>query len=409
MPTPTGRPTSCGSRWSTRSPSAPRATRGTSPARCCSWPRRRPRTSPAPCSPSTAVPGPGGSGCGRTSTRSAPVSAADGDVPIIETRDVTRHFSVRHGPVGRGRATLKAVDGVSLAIRRGETLALVGETGSGKTTFGRLLLGLYKPTGGDILFRGASMLDPRGETARSARRHIQGVFQDPYSSLNPTMTVGQSLTEVLKVHKIVDRKERGQTVSELMRTVGLSPAQAARRPQAFSGGERQRIGIARALAARPEVIIADEPLSALDVSIQAQVLNLLIDLQEQQRLTYLFVTHDLDVAKHISQRTAVMYLGRVVEYAPTAEIFAEPLHPYTQALVKAAPRVTTQRKTIKPALTGDIPNAIERPSGCHFHPRCPFAMPVCRVREPALIQLPDHRTVTCHLHDPAMQSAATTA
>ncbi len=229
------------------------------------------------------------------------------------------------------------------------------------------------------------MLDPRSDTAQNARRHIQGVFQDPYSSLNPTMTVGQSLTEVLKVHKIVERREREQTVTELMRTVGLSPAQAARRPQAFSGGERQRIGIARALAARPEVIIADEPLSALDVSIQAQVLNLLIELQVQQRLTYLFVTHDLDVAKHISQRTAVMYLGRVVEYAPTTEIFAEPLHPYTQALVKAAPRVTTQRKTIKPALTGDIPNAIERPSGCHFHPRCPFAMPVCSEVEPMLL------------------------
>jgi oligopeptide/dipeptide ABC transporter ATP-binding protein len=330
----------------------------------------------------------------------------DHEVPIIETRDVTRHFSVGHGSIGRGRATLKAVDGVSLSISRGETLALVGETGSGKTTFGRLLLGLYKPTGGDILYRGSSMVDPRGETARSARRHIQGVFQDPYSSLNPTMTVGQSLAEVLKVHKITGRRERQQSVSELMRTVGLSPAQAARRPQAFSGGERQRIGIARALAARPEVIIADEPLSALDVSIQAQVLNLLIELQQQQRLTYLFVTHDLDVAKHISQRTAVMYLGRVVEYAPTTEIFAEPLHPYTQALVKAAPRVTTQRKTIKPALTGDIPNAIERPSGCHFHPRCPFAMPVCSEVEPALITAPGGRSVACHLHDPQIKSDA---
>jgi oligopeptide/dipeptide ABC transporter ATP-binding protein len=330
----------------------------------------------------------------------------DHEVPIIETQDVTRHFSVGHGGIGRGRATLKAVDGVSLSISRGETLALVGETGSGKTTFGRLLLGLYKPTGGDILYRGSSMVDPRGETARSARRHIQGVFQDPYSSLNPTMTVGQSLAEVLKVHKITGRRERQDTVSELMRTVGLSPAQAARRPQAFSGGERQRIGIARALAARPEVIIADEPLSALDVSIQAQVLNLLIELQQQQRLTYLFVTHDLDVAKHISQRTAVMYLGRVVEYAPTTEIFAEPLHPYTQALVKAAPRVTTRRKTIKPALTGDIPNAIERPSGCHFHPRCPFAMPVCSEVEPKLITVPGGRSVACHLHDPQVTSDA---
>src|SRR5215813_13432874 len=331
---------------------------------------------------------------------------ADAEVPMIETRDVTRYFNVGHGSLRRGRTVLKAVDGVSLAISRGETLALVGETGSGKTTLGRLLLGLYRPTGGDILYRGSSMLDQRGETPQTVRRQIQGVFQDPYSSLNPTMTVGQSLAEVLKVHKIAGRAERHAAVSELMRTVGLAPAQAARRPQAFSGGERQRVGIARALAAKPEVIIADEPLSDLDVSIQAQVLNLMIELQEQQGLTYLFVTHDLDVAKHISQYTAVMYLGRVVEYSPTTEIFAEPLHPYTQALVKAAPRVTTQRKTIKPALTGDIPNAIERPRGCHFHPRCPFAMPICSEVEPRLIEVPGARSVACHLHDPEMNSGA---
>jgi oligopeptide transport system ATP-binding protein len=342
---------------------------------------------------------------------SAAEVASDGtetarDVPIIETRDVTRYFSVGHKGLGRGRTVLKAVDGVSVSIKRGETLALVGETGSGKTTFGRLLLGLYKPTGGDIFYRGSSMLDLRSETAHAVRRHIQGVFQDPYSSLNPTMTVGQSLAEVLKVHKIVGREQRDETISELMRTVGLSPAQAARRPQAFSGGERQRVGIARALAARPEVIIADEPLSALDVSIQAQVLNLLISLQEQRGLTYLFVTHDLDVAKHISLRTAVMYLGRVVEYSPTATVFAEPLHPYTQALVRAAPRLTTHRKTIKPALAGDIPNAIERPQGCHFHPRCPFVMPVCREVEPRLIEVPGGRSVVCHLHDPEMKSGA---
>jgi oligopeptide/dipeptide ABC transporter ATP-binding protein len=195
-------------------------------------------------------------------------------------------------------------------------------------------------------------------------------------------------------------------VDELLTTVGLSPAQAGRRPHAFSGGERQRIGIARALAVEPEVVIADEPLSALDVSIQAQVLNLMIRLQDERGLTYLFVTHDLDVARHISQRTAVLYLGRVVEVAPTAEIFAEPLHPYTAALVRAAPRVTTKRKTIKPALTGDLPNALDRPAGCHFHPRCPMAMDVCRVREPALLQLGGGRTVACHLHDPELGKSA---
>jgi oligopeptide/dipeptide ABC transporter ATP-binding protein len=341
-----------------------------------------------------------------TAASPAPPADAAQDVPVIETREVTKHFSAGRDALGRARPTLKAVDGVSLTIRRGQTLALVGETGSGKTTFGRLLLGLYRPTSGDIRYRGESILDRRSPTARAVRRQVQGVFQDPYSSLNPTMTIGQSLTEVLKVHHVVERQDRSERVSELLRTVGLSPAQAARRPHAFSGGERQRVGIARALAVQPEVVIADEPLSALDVSIQAQVLNLMIALQEERGLTYLFVTHDLDVARHISQRTAVLYLGRVVEQAPTADIFTEPLHPYTQALVRAAPRLSTERKTIKPALTGDIPNAIERPSGCHFHPRCPMAMAVCRVREPALIQLPGDRSVTCHLHDPDVMAAA---
>ena len=328
-------------------------------------------------------------------------SALAADPPIIETVSVTKHFATGHGrPAGR-RATLKAVDGISLAINRGETLALVGETGSGKTTFGRLLLGLYRPTSGDIRYQGTSILDRRSEAARTVRRQVQGVFQDPYSSLNPTMTVGQSLAEVLKVHHVVDRAARADRVAELLSTVGLSPAQAGRRPVAFSGGERQRVGIARALAVQPEVIIADEPLSALDLSIQAQVLNLMIRLQDERGLTYLFVTHDLDVARHISQRTAVLYLGRVVEEAPTADIFAEPLHPYTQALVRAAPRLTTKRKAVKPALGGELPNAIDRPAGCHFHPRCPMVMPRCREEEPALTVLPGGRTVACHLHGPA--------
>jgi oligopeptide/dipeptide ABC transporter ATP-binding protein len=328
-------------------------------------------------------------------------SVADG--PIIETLDVAKHFSAGARVPGQGRGskpTLKAVDGVSLAIRRGQTLALVGETGSGKTTFGRLLLGLYRPTSGDIRYRGTSILDRKSQAARDVRRQVQGVFQDPYSSLNPAMTIGQSLAEVLKVHRVVDRRERTERVAELLSTVGLSAAQADRRPYAFSGGERQRIGIARALAVQPEVVIADEPLSALDVSIQAQVLNLMIRLQEERGLTYLFVTHDLDIARLISQRTAVLYLGRVIEQGPTEAVFAEPLHPYTQALVRAAPRLTTRRKTTKPALPGDIPNAIDRPSGCHFHPRCPMAMPVCREREPAVVRLDGGRSVSCHLYGP---------
>ena len=334
----------------------------------------------------------------------AGAGAADG--PIIETLDVAKHFSTGAKVPGQGaKPTLKAVDGVSLAIRRGETLALVGETGSGKTTFGRLLLGLYRPTSGDIRYRGTSILDRKSPAARDVRRQVQGVFQDPYSSLNPTMTIGQSLAEVLKVHKVTSRKDRDAKVAELLETVGLSPAQAARRPVAFSGGERQRIGIARALAVSPDIVIADEPLSALDVSIQAQVLNLMIRLQEERGLTYLFVTHDLDIARLISQRTAVLYLGRVVEYAPTEEIFSHPLHPYTQALVKAAPRLSTKRKAITPALTGDIPNAIDRPPGCHFHLRCPMVMPVCREIEPALRNVADGRSVACHLHDPEIMAS----
>ncbi len=336
-----------------------------------------------------------------------PVSAGETvSSPVLETRDVARYFSAGRDSLGRAKPVLKAVDGVSLAIQRGETLALVGETGSGKTTYGRLLLGLYRPTSGDILYRGASILDRKSEAAKSVRRQIQGVFQDPYSSLNPTMTVGQSLTEVLTVHHVVSRSERAQRVADLLTTVGLSPSQADRRPHAFSGGERQRVGIARALAVEPEVVIADEPLSALDVSIQAQVLNLMIRLQDERGLTYLFVTHDLDVARHISQRTAVLYLGRVVEVAPTADIFSDPLHPYTQALVRAAPRLTTRRKATKPALTGDLPNAFDRPSGCHFHPRCPLAMPICREREPVVLHLGSGRSVACHLHDPELTAKA---
>jgi peptide/nickel transport system ATP-binding protein len=334
------------------------------------------------------------------------VSVASESAPILETTDLMKVFHAGPARPGRPRPLLRAVDGVTLTINRGETLALVGETGSGKTTFGRLLLGLYRPTSGDIRYRGTSILDQHSDAARQVRREVQGVFQDPYSSLNPTMTVGQTLAEVLKVHHVVPRGQRADRIAELLTTVGLAPDQADRKPVAFSGGQRQRVGIARALAVEPEMIVADEPLSALDVSIQAQILNLMIKLQDERSLTYLFVTHDLDVTRYISQRTAVLYLGRVVELAPTAEMFATPLHPYTQALVRAAPRVSTARKIAKPALTGDLPNAIDRPSGCHFHPRCPMVMAVCRDREPLLRRISDDRMVACHLHDPELGAAA---
>jgi oligopeptide transport system ATP-binding protein len=286
---------------------------------------------------------------------------------------------------------------VSIAVPRGETLGVVGESGSGKSTLGRLLLQLERPTSGDILFDGHSILKATSAERRRLRKRIQVVFQDPYSSLNPTMSVGRALSEVLSVHDIGTRESRPAQVADLLERVGLSPSFSNRRPRQFSGGQRQRIGIARALAVQPDFIVADEAVSALDVSIQAQVLNLLMRLQDELGLTYLFISHNLSVARHISNAIAVMYLGRIVEQAPTDELFAEPLHPYTQALFRAAPKPVPKRRTITPAVAGDIPNPIDRPSGCHFHPRCPFVMDVCRTEYP-----PAHRRgqriVACHLY-----------
>jgi oligopeptide/dipeptide ABC transporter ATP-binding protein len=315
------------------------------------------------------------------------------DVPLVETRNLTKAYAVGGGMFGRKRESLMAVEDVSLAIERGRTLGVVGESGSGKSTLGRLLLHLERPTSGEIFFDGAP-LQPAG-----LRKRAQVVFQDPYASLNPTMTVRQALNEVLAVHKIGTKGSRPGRVDELLDRVGLSPAFAGRRPRQFSGGQRQRIGIARALAVEPEFIVADEPVSALDVSVQAQVLNLLMKLQDELGLTYLFVSHNLSVARHISSEIAVMYLGRIVERAPTEELFAEPLHPYTQALIRAAPKPVPRRKTITPAITGDIPNPIDRPSGCHFHPRCPFVMDVCREVRPEPREASPGRLVECHLYD----------
>jgi len=321
---------------------------------------------------------------------------SEAEPPLVETRGLTKAFKL-HGGLGRKRDALIAVDDVSIAIRRGETLGVVGESGSGKSTLGRLLLQLEQPTAGDILFEGRSILATSGRERRQLRKRIQVVFQDPYSSLNPMMSVQRTLTEVLAVHDIGTRETRPAQVADLLERVGLSPALARRRPRQFSGGQRQRIGIARALAVQPDFIVADEAVSALDVSIQAQVLNLLMRLQDDLGLTYLFISHNLSVARHISTDIAVMYLGRIVELAPTDELFAEPLHPYTQALFRAAPKPVPRRKTITPAIAGDIPNPIDRPSGCHFHPRCPFAMDICREQAPVPIRR-DNRVVECHLY-----------
>src|SRR5436190_3482266 len=324
--------------------------------------------------------------------------------PLLETRGLTKHFP-QHGSLLRrlhGEVSpLVAVEDVALAIERGETLGLVGESGSGKSTFGRLLLQLEKPTSGDILFEGRSVLGRGERSARELRKRIQVIFQDPYSSLNPTMTVRQMLEEVLHVHGIVPKEARAARVADLLERVGLASEFAGRRPHQFSGGQRQRIGIARALAVEPEFIVADEAVSALDVSVQAQVLNLMMRLQEELGLTYLFISHNLTVMRHISRNVAVMYLGRIVEHSPTAELFREPLHPYTQALMKAAPSPVARRKSIQPALTGDMPNPISPPAGCHFHPRCPHAMDVCRATYPATRLVAGGRAVACHLYPEA--------
>ena len=320
---------------------------------------------------------------------------------LLETRNVSKHYSAGAG-LARSLArrppeVLRAVDDVSLRIERGETLGLVGESGSGKSTLGRLVLQLEPPTSGDILYEGRSVLGRRARETRELRKRIQVVFQDPYSSLNPTMTVRQTLEEVLKVHRLAPAGSRRERVEELLETVGLAQGAADRKPHQFSGGQRQRIGIARALAVEPEFIVADEAVSALDVSVQAQVLNLMVKLQDELGLTYLFIAHNLAVMRHISRNVAVMYLGRIVEHSPTVDLFREPLHPYTQALMKAAPAPVARRKSMTPALTGDMPNPISPPSGCHFHPRCPHTMDVCRSVYPAT-RVVQGRSVACHLY-----------
>jgi peptide/nickel transport system ATP-binding protein len=340
--------------------------------------------------------------------------------PLLEVTGLSKHF-----PVGRllaGRGTLVALDDVSLTLRPGETLGIAGESGCGKSTLARTLLGIHPPTGGSILFRGADVTEAAGRRAPDLHRQIQMVFQDPYTSLNPRMTAGDIIAEPLRAHGLSDARERRERVADLLRRVGLDPAMAARYPQAFSGGQRQRIGIARALATDPSLLICDEPVSALDVSAQAQVINLLTSLQAQLGLAMLFIAHDLALVRHVSHRIAVMYLGRVVEVGPAQELVDDPLHPYTRALLSASPKGTpglnaaaagsgsaangtgaaAQRERI--VLTGDVPSPLHRPSGCPFHTRCPAGprfitgRSVCAEQDPALIPHPgaEDRSVACH-------------
>jgi oligopeptide transport system ATP-binding protein len=279
---------------------------------------------------------------------------------------------------------VRAVDDVTFTVRKGETLGLVGESGCGKSTLGRTLIRLYEPTSGKIQFKGQNWREVSGENLRTMRRDMQMIFQDPYSSLDPRMTVGQILQEPFVIHNMLGEAERKVRVRQLLETVGLKPSHMNRYPHEFSGGQKQRICIARALALEPSLIIADEPVSALDVSIQAQILNLMKDLQQKFGLTYVFISHDLSVIEHLCDRIAVMYLGKIVEVAAREELYANPQHPYTQALIGAIPRIGEGKKKMKKSLAGEVPSPINPPSGCHFHPRCPSRMDVCSQRRPEL-------------------------
>jgi oligopeptide transport system ATP-binding protein len=317
---------------------------------------------------------------------------------ILEVRDLVKHFEVGGGLFGGPPGVVKAVDGVSFAIRRGETLGLVGESGCGKTTTGRCILQLERPTSGQVIFEGRDLTKLGQVELRAVRRRVQVIFQDPYSSLNPRMTVGQIITEPLGVHGIVpERRAREARMKSLLDRAGLLPAMALRYPHELSGGQRQRVGIARALAMEPSLIVCDEPVSALDVSIQAQIINLLEELQAEFGLTYLFVAHDLSVVRHISDRVAVMYLGKIVEITDRKSLYDNPLHPYTKALLSAVPipDPVVEAGRERTVLGGEVPSPLNPPAGCVFHPRCPIAIDDCRLAVPELREIrPEHR-VAC--------------
>jgi len=318
--------------------------------------------------------------------------------PLLKVKDLKKHFAIRGGVLSRVVDHVHAVDGVSLEVAQGETLGVVGESGCGKSTTGRCILRLIEPTSGEIWFQGQDVRKMDGEKLRALRRDMQIIFQDPYASLNPRLTVASIIGEALQIHNLAKtNKDIEARVVELLETVGLRPEYMHRYPHEFSGGQRQRIGIARALAVEPKLIVCDEPVSALDVSVQAQVINLLEDLQEKFGLTYLFIAHDLSVVEHISDRVAVMYLGRVVEISSAKDMYANPKHPYTEALLSAVPIPDPKAKRKRIVLQGDVPNPIRPPSGCHFHTRCPIAVERCSRDVPHLKETTPGHWVSCHL------------
>jgi oligopeptide/dipeptide ABC transporter ATP-binding protein len=315
---------------------------------------------------------------------------------LLEVHDLKKYFPVKKGILSRTIGEVRAVDGISFTLERGETLGVVGESGCGKTTVGRSILRLIEPTSGQVFFNGQDLLQLRGEELRKMRASFQIIFQDPFSSLDPRMSVGEIIGEPLRNHRSGSRSEIKDRVAHLLNRVGLHPSQMGRYPHEFSGGQRQRIGIARALALNPLAIVCDEPVSALDVSIQAQVINLLMELQEEMNLSYLFIAHDLSVVEHISDRVAVMYLGRIVELASDQALYENPVHPYTQALLSAVPVPDPDIRKQRIILEGDVPSPIHPPTGCAFHPRCPAKRERCSRERPELVNLGNDHYVACH-------------